>query len=69
MLPLEQGGVVDPTLKVYGTNNVYVADAGIIPLVSLPNLQLEFRVTYRLHSLGACNTYCGDSVRKRIDGT
>lgn len=34
MLPLDQGGVVDPNLKVYGTQNVYVADAGIIPLAS-----------------------------------
>ncbi|PSR77915.1 hypothetical protein PHLCEN_2v7657 [Hermanssonia centrifuga] len=32
MLPLNQGGVVDPNLKVYGTSNVYIADASIIPL-------------------------------------
>ncbi|KAG6808976.1 hypothetical protein H0H92_002182 [Tricholoma furcatifolium] len=32
LAPQADGGVVDPTLKVYGTSNVYVVDASIIPL-------------------------------------
>ncbi|KAF9475241.1 alcohol oxidase [Pholiota conissans] len=32
MLPLEDGGVVSPQLKVYGTSNVRVVDISIIPL-------------------------------------
>ena len=32
MLPRDQGGVVDSFLKVYGTSNVRVVDASIIPL-------------------------------------
>ena len=33
MLPREDGGVVDHNLKVYGTANVRVVDASILPLV------------------------------------
>ncbi|KAG6829537.1 hypothetical protein H0H92_004274 [Tricholoma furcatifolium] len=32
LAPREDGGVVDPNLKVYGTANVYVVDACVIPL-------------------------------------
>ncbi|GJJ11662.1 hypothetical protein Clacol_005898 [Clathrus columnatus] len=32
MLPREKGGVVDPALKVWGTNNVRVVDLSIVPL-------------------------------------
>jgi len=32
MLPLEMGGVVDSTLKVYGTNNIRVIDSSVFPL-------------------------------------
>ncbi|EPQ29833.1 uncharacterized protein PFL1_02506 [Pseudozyma flocculosa PF-1] len=32
MMPREQGGVVDPTFKVYGTDNVRVVDASALPV-------------------------------------
>lgn len=31
MMSQDLGGVVDPTLKVYGTSNVRVVDASILP--------------------------------------
>ena len=31
MLPREKGGVVNPELKVYGTKNVRVVDASVLP--------------------------------------
>jgi choline dehydrogenase-like flavoprotein len=31
MLPRENGGVVDTELKVYGTKNVRVVDASVLP--------------------------------------
>ena len=34
MYPREDGGVVDARLKVYGTRNLRIIDASIIPFVS-----------------------------------
>ncbi|GLB33264.1 putative GMC oxidoreductase family protein [Lyophyllum shimeji] len=39
MGPRQDGGVVDPNLKVYGTNNVYVVDASVIPIEPAAHLQ------------------------------
>ncbi|KAI0724007.1 alcohol oxidase [Cerioporus squamosus] len=39
MLPREDGGVVDPELKVYGTANVRVVDASILPLEVAAHIQ------------------------------
>ena len=39
MLPLEQGGVVDSHLRVWGTQNLRVVDASIFPLVPAAHLQ------------------------------
>lgn len=50
MLPEEDGGVVDPTLKVYGTANLRVVDASIIPLEVQGNIQTA---VYALAEKGA----------------
>ncbi|KAF4549066.1 GMC oxidoreductase-like protein 1 [Elsinoe fawcettii] len=39
MLPLDLGGVVDSQLLVYGTSNLRVVDASIMPLIPASNLQ------------------------------
>lgn len=39
MLPLEQGGVVDPHLRVWGTQNLRVVDASIFPMIPAAHLQ------------------------------
>ncbi|RDX42202.1 alcohol oxidase [Lentinus brumalis] len=39
MLPREDGGVVDPELKVYGTANVRIVDASILPLEMTGHIQ------------------------------
>jgi len=39
MLPLSMGGVVDPNLLVYGTQNLRVVDASIMPMIPASHLQ------------------------------
>lgn len=39
MLPLKQGGVVDPHLRVWGTQNLRVVDASIFPMIPGAHLQ------------------------------
>lgn len=39
MLPLEQGGVVDSHLRVWGTQNLRIVDASIFPMVPAAHLQ------------------------------
>lgn len=41
MLPLEHEGVVDPKLRVYGTQNIRVADLSIVPLHIASHTQSE----------------------------
>lgn len=39
MMPLDMGGVVDTALRVYGTRNLRVVDAGVMPMVLGAHLQ------------------------------
>lgn len=39
MLPLADGGVLDHKLVVYGTKNIRVVDASMIPLIPRGNIQ------------------------------
>lgn len=39
MMPRNMDGVVDPQLRVYGTKNLRVCDASIIPLTPRANPQ------------------------------
>lgn len=45
MMARELGGVVDPALKVYGTSNVRVVDASVVPL------QLSGHLTATLYAV------------------
>jgi choline dehydrogenase-like flavoprotein len=37
MMPRERGGVVDAELRVYGTRNVRVVDASVMPFTTRAN--------------------------------
>jgi choline dehydrogenase len=39
MLPLDKGGVVDTSLRVYGTKNLRVVDAGVMPVIPDGHIQ------------------------------
>ena len=45
MMPRDMDGVVDTNLKVYGTNNIRVADLSILP------------IHFAAHPLGKCSDY------------
>lgn len=52
MLPLEFGGVVDTHLRVYGTQNLRIVDAGIFPLVPAAHLQASvYAVSEKVRAL------------------
>ncbi|KAG8897647.1 hypothetical protein FRB99_008013 [Tulasnella sp. 403] len=60
MLPLEQGGVVDPTLKVYGLANVRVTDSSVFPIQFAAHLMAP---TYGLAEQAA------DIIKSQYNGT
>ncbi|KAL8690531.1 MAG: hypothetical protein Q9218_004046 [Villophora microphyllina] len=61
MLPLEQGGVVDPHLRVHGMQNLRVVDAGIFPMIPASHLQAVVYAVAEKHSysIGQCDSVNG----------
>ena len=53
MLPKEDGGVVDPRLRVWGTTNLRVVDASIV-CISFPLLWIEAPPPQLLEATGIC---------------
>ena len=60
MMPRDQGGVVDPRLRVYGTKNVRVVDASIVPLHVRGN---TVSLTYAIAEKAA------DLIKQDMNGT
>lgn len=51
MLPRTAGGVVDPELLVYGTENIRIVDLSIIPLEVASHLQCECAFKFLMQNL------------------
>lgn len=52
MAPHSMGGVVDPTLKVYGLKNVRIIDAGIFPFtIGVPLQPTVYAVAEKVRHL------------------
>lgn len=68
MMPLEIGGVVDSNLLVYGTQNLRVVDASIIPIIPASHLQA---VIYGIAEKAAdiIKAASGFSTASAINGT
>lgn len=59
MLPLEYGGVVDTKLRVYGTKNLSIVDAGIMPLVPAAHLQASvYAIAEKVSCIAINSRYC-----------
>ena len=48
MLPLEQGGVVDTDLRVYGLANVRVVDTSVFPMQFAAHVSISLRAFARM---------------------
>ena len=69
MLPLEQGGVVDSHLRVWGTQNLRVVDAGVFPMIPAAHLQaVVYGVAEKVDvlALQTCGTLLTTSQRQLI---
>lgn len=58
MMPKELGGVVDPSLMVYGTDNVRVVDTSVFPVIPAAHLQA---VAYAVAEKVSFSDFIGES--------
>ena len=66
MLPRDKDGVVDAELKVYGTNNLRVADLSIIPMPLCTHVQCKYlRLGSSTVLIHALISYCVLQWRER----
>lgn len=66
MLPLNLGGVVSPELLVYGTQNLRVVDASIMPMVPACHLQsVMYAIGEKVRYADSCNLSFADFLFRR----